>query len=340
MKWLRRIFIALAVLVLGLVGFVVATALSTEHPVGFQIVRATDANGNPVAVGVWYPTDATPRPTTFLGGQMMDVAPEAAVSGKHHPLVVISHGNGGGPGSHADLALFLANAGYIVAAPMHTGDNYADQSATGSVNLFSGRNRELRATVDFMLNGWPGRASIDPQRIGAYGLSAGAFTVLTAVGAQPDLSIIPKHCATAPEFVCDVLRVAKSPLVSADTKTWGDDFLADARIKAAVVAAPGLGFTLPPDGLANVGVPVQLWSGDMDDKVRYATNAKLVREALGDKVEFHSVPGAGHTSFLVPCGLLAPPAICSDPGKFDRKSFHAAMNASVLEFFEKSLKQP
>jgi predicted dienelactone hydrolase len=338
MKWLRRIFIALVALVLGLVGFVVSTALGSEQPVGFQLVRATGADGRPFAVGVWYPTDANPRPTTFLGGQMMDVAPEAAVSGKNHPLVVISHGNGGGPGSHADLALFLANAGYVVAAPMHTGDNYADQSAAGSVNLFSGRNRELQATVDFMLNGWRGRDSIDRQRIGAFGLSAGAFTVLTAVGAQPDLSMIPKHCAASPEFVCDVLRVAKSPLVRTDTKTWGDAFLPDARIKAAVVAAPGLGFTLAaPHGLANVGVPIQLWSGDMDDKVPYATNAKLVRESLGDKVEFHSVPGAGHTSFLVPCGLLAPPAICSDPGEFDRKSFHASMNADVLAFFERNM---
>jgi predicted dienelactone hydrolase len=338
MKWLLRLFIVLVVLVLGLIGFAGLTALKSEHPVGFQIVRATGENGQAFAVGVWYPTEASPRPTTFLGGQMMSVAPDAAVAGKGHPLVVISHGNGGGPGSHADLALFLASAGYIVAAPMHSGDNYADQSAAGSVKLFSGRNRELRATVDFMLDKWQDRGSIDSNRIGAFGLSAGAFTVLTAVGAQPDLSIIPQHCVTSPEFVCDALRFAKSPLVNADTRQWGDAFLPDTRIKAAVVAAPGLGFTLVPDGLAKVSVPIQLWSGDMDDKVPYATNTKLVRESLGDKVEFHSVPGAGHASFLVPCGLLAPPAICSDPGKFDRKSFHASMNREVLAFFEKTLK--
>lgn len=340
MKWIRRVLIAIAILVLGVVGYAIATAQRTERPVGFQMVRASDKDGRPFAVGVWYPTQASPRPTTFLGGVVMDVAPGAAVVGRDLPLVVISHGNGGGPGSHADLALALADAGYVVAAPMHTGDNYADQSAAGSVNLFSGRTRQLAATVDYMLGDWPGHDRIDPQRIGAFGLSAGGLTVLTAVGAEPDLRIVARHCAASPEFVCDVLRHARSPLLDADAPSVGDGFLADPRIKAAVVAAPGLGFAMGPNGLANVRVPVQLWSGDKDDKVPYASNAKPVREALGARVEFHSVPGAGHTSFLTPCGLLRPPGICADPAEFDRKAFHAGMNSSVVRFFGKNLKKP
>jgi len=85
-----------------------------------------------------------------------------------------------------------------------------------------------------------------------------------------------------------------------------------------------------------VRVPVQLWSGDQDDKVPYATNARPVREALGARVEFHQVAGAGHFSFLTPCGVLRPPGLCADPGRFDRKAFHAHMNSSVVAFFEKN----
>lgn len=340
MKWLRWVSAAIAVLVLALGVHALVTALGTERPVGFEIARVATQDGKPFAVGVWYPTQATPRPTTFLGGVLMDVAPDAAVAGRDLPLVVISHGNGGGPGSHADLALALADAGYVVAAPMHGGDNFADQSAAGSVNLFSGRNRELRATIDHMLEEWQGHDRIDPQRIGAYGFSAGGFTVLTAVGARPDLRIVARHCSHTPEFICDVLHHARSPLVNIDAAGVGDDFVADPRIKAAVVAAPGLGFTMGADGLADVRVPVQLWSGEQDDKVPHATNAKLVRDGLGENVEFHSVPGAGHTSFLTPCGLLAPPALCADPGRFDRRAFHAEMNASILAFLERSMKTP
>ena len=339
MKWIRRIFIAMIILVCGLAGVVFLTALKSVRPVGFQGVQATDTDGKPFVVGVWYPTQARPWPM-MLGPVLMNVAQDAPVSGRDLPLVVISHGNGGGPGSHADLALALANAGYVVAAPMHTGDNYADQSAAGSVSLFSERTRQLHATVDYMLKNWQGHDRINPERIGAFGFSAGGLTVLTAVGAQPDLRIIAKHCAESPEFICDVLRNAKSPLLNPETPKMGDVFLPDLRIKAAVVAAPGLGFTMGPNGLANVRVPIQLWSSDKDDKVPYATNAKLVHEALGSRVEFHSVPGAGHLSFLAPCGVLKPPGICSDPVQFDRKAFHTNMNASVVAFFEKNMKTP
>lgn len=319
-------------------GYALSTALRTEHPVGFQIVQTTNAAGQRFAVGVWYPTQARPWPTTLLGAVLMSVARDAPIARGDLPLVVISHGNGGGPASHADLALALANAGYVVAAPMHTGDNYADQSLAGSVSWLPGRTSELQATLDYLLNDWQGHDRINPQRIGAYGFSAGGFTVLTAVGAQPDLRLIAKHCSESPEFVCDLLRSVNSPYLNPDTPTLGEAFLPDSRIKAAVVAAPGLGFTFVPNGLDNVRVPIQLWSADNDINVPYATNTKLVRDALGSRVEFHSVAGAGHFAFLTPCGLLAPPALCSDPGQFDRKAFHAEMNASVIAFFEENLK--
>lgn len=338
MKWIRRVVIALVILASGVVGAAIWTAQRTERPVGFQVVRAADTDGRPFAVGVWYPTDARPRPTTLLGAIVLDVAPDAPISGRDLPLVVISHGNGGGPGSHADLAMALANAGYVVAAPMHTGDNYADQSAAGSAALYSGRTRQLHATVDFMLKNWQGHDRINPQRVGAFGFSAGGFTVLAALGAQPDLRLVAKHCAESPEFVCDVLRRAKSPLLKADAPNTGGALVPDPRIKAAVVAAPGLGFAMGADGLANVRVPVQLWSADADVNVPYATNTRLVREALGEGAEFHSVAGAGHTSFLTPCGVLRAPAVCADPGQFDRKAFHANMNASVVAFFDKNVK--
>ena len=189
-----------------------------------------------------------------------------------------------------------------------------------------------------MLRNWQGRDRVNPERIGAFGFSAGGFTVLTAVGAA-DLRIIAKHCAESPEFVCDVLSNAKSPLLNPETPNMRDVFVHDLRVKAAVVVAPGLGFTMTPDGLAAVRVPVQLWSGDNDKTVPYATNAKLVHEALGSRVEFHAVPGAGHLS-LTPCGILKPPGMCSDPEHFDRKAFHSNMNASVVAFFEKNMKNP
>ena len=339
-KWFHWVILAVASLVCGLGGYAMLTALRTQHPVGFQIIQLTDGDGQPFAAGVWYPTRSRPWPTTLLGTVLMNVARNAQVSGSDLPLVLISHGNGGGVASHADLALALADAGYIVAAPMHAGDNYVNQSAVASASWLPGRTRALHATVDYLLTNWQGHEHIDPERIGAYGFSAGGFTILTAVGAQPDLSIVAKHCANSSEAVCELLRSVQSPLLSMDPPAKSEGFLPDPRIKAVVVAAPGLGFTMVPNGLNNVQVPVQLWGAENDVNVPYATNTKPVLEALGSRVEFHSVAGAGHFSFLTPCGLMAPPELCSEQGQFDRKAFHAQMNTSVIAFFEKNLRNP
>lgn len=336
MKWVHRVLAGVVALTIGLVGIAYWTALSAERPAGFQVSRATDADGKPFAIGVWYPTDAHPWPTSLIGITLMKVARDSPIAGRDLPMVVISHGNGGGLQSHADLALALASGGYVVAAPMHAGDNFADQSAAGAATLYSNRTRQFHAAVDHMLTRWPGRDQIDAERVGAFGYSAGGFTVLAAAGAQPDMRLIAKHCAQAPEFVCEVLRHFNSPLLDADSSS-SKPMQPTPRLKAAVLAAPGLGFTMTPTGLANVQMPVQLWSGEKDERVPYATNAKLIQRALGPKVEFHSVPGAGHTSFLAPCGLIRPASVCSDPDGFDRKSFHATMNGEVLKFFEQHL---
>lgn len=340
MKWIRRLGLVLLLLLLALGAALYFTALRSERPVGFEITQTQDDDGKPMPVGIWYPTEARPWPTTFLGPMLMEVARGAPLAGQGLPLVLISHGNGAGIPSHADLAMALASAGHVVAVPMHPGDNFADPSASGSATLFSGRNRQLRLTLDHVLKSWLGGTQIDPQRIGAFGFSAGGFTVLTAVGAKPDLRQLPGHCASADEFVCKVLKHYKSPLLDAAKVGAGTEFAGDPRIRAAVVAAPGLGFTLSAVGLAPVRVPVQLWSGDRDDKVPYASNAKFVREGLGERVDFRNVEGAGHFAFLAPCTLLKGPEFCQDPDQFDRPAFHARMNAEVVAFMARHLRAP
>jgi predicted dienelactone hydrolase len=184
MKWIRRGLMLIAALMAALVVFAIANALRTTNPVGFRIVEVPDPGSVSIAVGVWYPTQARPRPTTLLGLNLMSVAPGGAVAGDRLPLIVISHGNGGDPGSHA---------------------------------------------------------------------------------------------------------------------------------------------------------PVQLWSGPQDVNVPEASNAAVISRALGKRADVHSVPGAEHFSFLVPCRLMRPPLFCRDAEGFDRAAFHAAMNAQVVAFFRKNL---
>jgi predicted dienelactone hydrolase len=335
MKWLKRTLVVLLLLVAGVAGVAVSTALKAARPVGFQMVRVGDGSAVSLQVGIWYPSTRSPRPTTLIGMRLTSVAPDGPVEGNRLPLILISHGNGGGPGSHVDLAMALAASGYVVAAPMHAGDNYADQSSLAKPDWLANRGRDLRLTADYLLGAWSGHDRIDGARVGAFGFSAGGTTVLAAIGAQPDLRSIPEHCAKEPEFVCAMLRQVKSPLLQAGAAAPKSQ--ADPRIRAAVVAAPGLGFTMGGSALGGVKAPVQLWSAADDANVPYDSNARVVREGLPQEPEFHLVPRAGHMAFLAPCGPTGPPALCKDAEGFDRSFFHTHMNKSVIDFFNRTL---
>jgi predicted dienelactone hydrolase len=117
---------------LSLVAVIAAASALLAAPtfaanVGFEEIKIANGAEAPLTGGVWYPTDA-PETEQSLGDIAQDVAPLAAVAGRDLPLVVLSHGGGGGYDSHYDTAFALAHAGFVVAAVSHQGDTYNDQS--------------------------------------------------------------------------------------------------------------------------------------------------------------------------------------------------------------------
>lgn len=329
LKILAGIAGLIIVLVAGLAVALLATAVKPDHPVGFQQFVVADPGHKPVAVAVWYPTDAPPG-RALVGTMVVRLATDAPVKGAGLPLVFLSHGTGGAAQGHVDTALALASAGFVVAAPTHTGDNFRDDAIVGTSAWFVDRARQISLVTDFMVGRWASHTQIDPARVGIFGFSAGATTALIAAGGTPDIARFAADCAAHPEFVCK-LGAPGATLVN--PPAWPRT----PRIAAAVIAAPGLGFSFAPAGLADVKIPVQLWQGAADDRVPYATNAGVIRQLLPQPPEFHSVPGAVHLSFLTPCGLIGPPPLCSDPAGFDRKAFHRDFNAQIVAFFEANL---
>jgi len=309
--------------------------LCLASEVGFTRAQAADPAGPALDVALWYPTMEQGSPQR-LDLFMQDVAPDAPVEACCHPLIVISHGNGSSLAGHYDTALALAHAGFIVAAVTHTADNYRDH--TNELRL-EDRPRHVRALIDFALSQWGGHNSIAAGKIGIFGFSAGGFTALVAIGGKPDFSRIPPYCAShAESFVCQ-LRKAHG---LSETSPVGPDpeWIADPRIKAAVIAAPGLGFTFTRAGLSGVAVPIQLWAASDDHVLPVADNAEAVRDALPTVPEYHVVPGAGHLDFLAPCSAAlsqAVPAICNEAHGFDRTAFHQSFNEEVVHFFQRTL---
>ena len=317
-------------MILALAACAAKTTPSDSPPhVGYTTITVPDPQDRPLEVGLWYPTDASASPVDMgLSRQM--VAQDGAVAGHDLALIVMSHGNGGGFASHADTAVALAAAGFVVAAPNHTGDNFRDESYVGTARWLTDRSRHLKVVTDYMLRDWPDHARLD-GRVGVFGFSAGAFTALVTIGGVPDLERVAAHCREAPELACTLWR--ELPTASPPSESW----VHDRRVSAAVVAAPGLGFTFEPHGLAHLTAAVQVWAAGDDRVVPYATNTAVVLSQLPAPIDYHEVPNAAHMSFITPCKPAITPRLCHDAEGFDRTAFHAELNRSVVAFYRAHL---
>ena len=310
--------------------------LGVWHPagaVGFQWATAPDPDGTPLQVAIWYPSGNAPQDES-VGPFDMEVALNGAISAGRYPLIVMSHGTGGMALNSYDTGIALAEAGFVVAAVTHTGDNYRDQATAFTRQDFVDRPRHVSRVIDFMLGVWGGRASIDPARIGLFGHSAGGTTALLIAGGIADLNRVTAFCRTeTDDWGCKQARqrgrVSAGPVAPVSG--------ADVRVKAIVIGAPALAIAFQPAGLAAVRIPVQLWVGEKDEIVR---DGSLIRTLLPVAPDYHFIGNGGHFAFLSPCSEMlerAAPEICRNPTGFDRAAFLGGFQRSMIAFFREHL---
>lgn len=324
-------------------GCLLALPLNAQA-VGFtQLSIADPDHKQPLELGIWYPSDAAvPSEPNTPFNQALSL--DAKIDSDKHKLVLISHGFGGWMGGHADTALALAEAGFVVAAPSHTGNTFRDMSSSVEQWVIN-RPHQISTTIDYLQQTWDKRDSLSGAQVGVYGFSAGGLTALSLIGAVPNMQQAQQHCESTPgEYGCrdDTLVPA---LIAADMHELSDaDWGADDRIGAAAMAAPGLAFAYAAETLKAVKTPVQLWSALLDDRVPHETNSLPLSQSLST-VETHWIEKAGHFAFMVqPCTQklkkVEPDTwdfLCIDKEGFDRRAFHTEMNAELVQFFEHNL---
>jgi predicted dienelactone hydrolase len=301
---------------------------SLAHAAGFQFIEIP-GNGSlqPLKGAVWYPCNQPPGDEK-LGPFELSVTKDCPVTGEKLPLVVISHGRGGTFLDHSDTAEALADAGFVVAAINHPGDNAMDKTRTNDFSVFVERPADIKRLIDFMLGSWTAAPRIDASDIGIFGFSRGGYTGLVAVGANPHFGKSLRLCDGIDTPLCNQAHNGALP-----------ELVHDSRIKAAVIADPvSLFFT--QESFSNVKVPVQLWRSELGGG---GVTPESVVSIIGDmptKPEVHFVPRSQHFSFMAPCSaefMQSAHEICIDGPTFDRISFHKAFNAEVLTFFRHHL---
>lgn len=257
-----------------------ATVAAAEAPATRQsgFTRLTVANpmgGGAIQTVVWYPTTA-PASLIKLGPFDLDVAINSEPEAGAHPFIVISHGTGGSNLGHHDTAIYLARHGFVVATPMHPGDNFQDTSAYGTDAQLFGRPRHVKAVLDAVVAHPVFGRVVDTARIGIVGMSAGGYTALVLVGGKPDFSKLGAYCREQPAdpWVCGGRKSEAPPGVT----DWA--LVRDPRIKSAVLLAPALGPAFDRAGLADVRVPIRLYRPEADEVLRHPYNAEHVRLML------------------------------------------------------------
>ncbi|AVJ27889.1 alpha/beta hydrolase family protein [Achromobacter spanius] len=313
-----------------LIPAVLALAAGVANAAGFQRLNLPmDLNGPGLQGAVWTPC-AEPAGEIKVGRVAIQGVQGCKLPEGRYPLIVLSHGSAGSYLSHHDTAAALADAGFVVAAINHVGDNALDKSRQGYLSIFSTRPREMRRLIDYMTGVWPDKASLDAEKIGFFGFSRGGYTGLVLAGAAPDLAAGLAICADQPSLpMCRDIAAGKVPQ---------QPYPADARIKAAVIADPLNVFS--EGALKRVTLPIQLWVSARGGEGVSPASVEAVRQGLGAAPDYQMAAGAGHYVFLAPCSAdqaEALPGICRDEAGVDRSAFHQALNAQVTAFFKARL---
>jgi predicted dienelactone hydrolase len=305
--------------------------------VGFRRLSFPDPlDSQPMQAIAFYPSTAAEQLST-LQGYTVQAGQETPIAMGRFPLVLLSHGNTGTPLALHDLATSLARQGFVVVAVIHPGDNTVDHSRLGSVSNLYGRPLQISEAISAALLDPTLSPYLSADQVGVIGYSAGGETALILAGAQPELQRLRNYCTERPDDR-DACKTQGELLLDRDDLHPQ----ADPRVGALLLMAP-LTLMFGRHTLADVHVPVLLYSGDVDELLAVDKNAEALARKLPQTPDYKLLAGAGHFVFMAPCSdeqRASAPLMCNDRDGVDREDIHRNLSAEAVRFFESALGMP
>ena len=300
-----------------------AASAHAEMAVGMAQLQVGD-----LPVTLVYPTLDTARPV-IRGPFVLQVAPDATPQPGLHRLVVMSHGTGGSATADHTLAATLARAGFVVAQPLHAGDNHLDTSRAGPA-AWQTRPHEVTRVINALAAhpSWAPLLQLD--KVGVHGMSAGGVTALSLAGAQWRVLSVVQHClahADADMGFCfngqadaqaraarqasyDRARGVPQAFLPAEVTAWHGgldpdtaagvgDVRPDTRVAAVTLAVP-VAAIFSAQSLARIRVPVGLVTAGRDSMLLPQFHSEHVLRHCTACTRLAHLPGAGHVDLLEP----------------------------------------
>ena len=295
---------------------------------GMTVLSSTAGGGS---VTVFYPAIGAAAEVKRGPFTLQLAQGSAPVSGDQR-LVVFSHGSGGAPWPMVDLARSFINAGYVVAMPEHTGDNYKDMHKVGPAS-WKLRPGEVSQAIDAVQQDRRFAGLIDFDRVGVYGTSAGGLTALVLAGGKWSPANFKRYCAShmVDDFPACVGLAAQlkgnwGDAIKVTLARWvhrfyfGDETLyghQDPRIKAVLAAVP----TAAPIDLTTLAKPAVatgLIGAGRDLWLAPEHHVRAIQAVCTVCTMVLDLPEAGHGSLLSPWpqGLaqILTPLLVDPPG--------------------------
>ncbi len=326
------------------------TAGRAGAAVGLSEIPATAEDG---PVTLYYPSSTEAQPTSRGMGMTLIVAVQGTPKRGNGRLVVISHGSGGSPWVHADLARTLVEAGFVVALPEHRADNYKDDSDPGP-NSWTRRPAEVSRAIDAVGRDARLAPLLNLEKVGVYGMSAGGHTALSMAGGRWSPAGFKQHCEAdlMEDFQACVGLITrltggpfdglKKSVALAVIRYRFDDpnprSHTDPRV-AAVVAGVPASADFDMASLVAPRVPLGLVTAQQDRWLIPRFHSDRVLQACKPCEHIADLPTGGHGALLSPLptgftGLLGD--MLNDPPGFDRGQM-PEVDRKITAFFVRHL---
>lgn len=288
-----------------------------ESYVGYCEAELVDDNlRTTFPMSIMYPTDKEGK-IEAIGPFHLDVSINAQPKEGKYPLVLISHGSGGGNLLYRTLAHYLARNGFIVGMPEHPFNNFNDNTLEGTVENLESRPRHINVAIDWFIESENFSKIIKSDSISIIGHSTGGCTALSVVGGIP----------------------TSLPNESLDGKPKQINVAHDRKIRSIVLLAPGTVWFQEKGSLDGVDIPILMITAEKDQFIQ-PSHAQIVLDGVVDrsKVEYKIIENAGHFSFLSPFPefMITPEFFpAQDPVGFDRQKYHNELNLEIYNFLIK-----
>ncbi|NKB76362.1 MAG: hypothetical protein GKR96_04790 [Gammaproteobacteria bacterium] len=316
---------------------------NTRFNVGFARSTIADPMGGTMKYSVWYPTH-TPNSVVELGPFEFEGTRKAPMAPGKFGLVLISHGTEGSDLGHRSIAVELAKAGIITAAPLHPRNNFRNNSGVGQRIVWDGRPRQISSIIDSLLQSTQFGPSINTDQIGIFGFSAGGYTAISLLGAPADFQRLVEHCKNRHHMdpVCHHIDGKADEFEKMIDTQYPDAPLnfKDSRICSAVLADP-LAVMFSESALRKIiDLPILLYLPEIQNELAAKFHGQHVFNTLissgREKIRIEQIPGAHHFSFITPFPekiARSIPKIANDFGDFDREVFHQTLKVAISQFF-------